>query len=564
MDQTRLRLLIAITCSAALLAPATALAQTETEATASAAQVRLYPGVGVYHRRIRTDSTEAQQWFDQGLVLLYGFNHDEAIRSFEKAAEADPESPMPWWGIACANGANINDPELTEARWKAGWEAAREAQQRVREGDDSVEAALVHAVAQRFTWPAPAEQRPYDKAYADAMAKAHERYPNDPDVAVFYAESLMDLQPWDYWTNDGEPRGKIETIVKTLESVLAKQPEHPGANHYYIHAIEASQNPEKAEAAADRLRDRVPGAGHLVHMPSHIYVRVGRYADAVDANERAVEADRRYFKLAPEPGFYWLYHGHNLHFLAYAAMMEGRYETAIQAARDLEDVIPEDVLRDTAWITEGVMPTNFHVLIRFGKWEQILEEPEPAEFRLVSRAVRHYARSLACSALGQIEQSRAEIVAFEEAMSAVPQDWWIFNNRVHQVLPIARAMLQGELLFREGKREEAFKALRHGVELEDALVYDEPPGWMQPVRHALGALLMGDKRYKEAEAVYREDLRRNRDNGWSLLGLRESLKAQGRTEEAMAIEPILAAVWKRADVKPTSSCYCQPARPSRP
>jgi tetratricopeptide (TPR) repeat protein len=318
--------------------------------------------------------------------------------------------------------------------------------------------------------------------------------------------------------------------------------------------------PEKAVAAADRLADRVPGSGHLVHMPSHIYVRTGRYADAADANVRAIAADRAYFRLAPEPDYYWGYYAHNLHFLAFSSMMESRYEEAMRAARDLEREIPEWYLRQYGGFIEGVMPTIYHVMIRFGRWEDILAEPQRPEYRLVSRAVHHYARGIALSALGRTAEARAEVDRFEEAVAEVPEDWWVFNNRVHQVLPIARAMLEGELAFREGRHDEAFAALRRGVAAEDALVYDEPPAWMLPVRHALGALLMSAGRYEEAETVYREDLRRNAENGWSLLGLREALAAQRRSGEAPALQSRLAAAWKRADVAPTSSCFCEPGR----
>jgi tetratricopeptide (TPR) repeat protein len=517
----------------------------------------LYDGLNRHHRAINTDSPEAQLWFDQGLVLAYGFNHDEAIRSFEAAARHDPESPMPWWGIAYAHGMNINDPVMTDDRWRIAWEAAQEARQRIDSGAPA-EAALVRAVSARYSWPPPGEQRTLDQAYADAMERAWRQNPKDPDIGALYAESLMDLQPWDYWTNGGDPKGRIAEVVSTLESVLEIDPDHPGATHFYIHALEASKHPDRAIAAAERLRDRVPGAGHLVHMPSHIYVRVGRYADAADANTRAVAADRAYFAVAPEPDIYSIYYAHNLHFLAYASMMEGRFETAIKAARDLEREIPERVLRKYGSLIEGIMPTTFHVLIRFGRWQEILEEPEPPDYRLVSRAVRHYARGIALSALGRTAEVQAEIDAFEEAMARVPGDWWIFNNKVDQVLPIARAMLEGELAFREGRREDAFKALRRGIAAEDALVYDEPPGWMLPVRHPLGAFLMSSGRYAEAEAVYREDQRRNRNNGWSLLGLRQALEAQGRSAEAVSIVPQLAAAWPRTDVKATSSCLCEP------
>jgi tetratricopeptide (TPR) repeat protein len=521
-------------------------------------EARLYDGFGNYERPIQTKSTAAQAWFNQGIQLLYGFNHDEAMLSFEMAAKKDPASPMPWWGIAYAHGININDPAMSEERSRLAREAADEAVKRIGHGSP-VEAALVRAVDKRYALPIPDDRSPLDAAYAVAMGEAYKEFSNDPDVGTLYAESLMNLQPWDYWDNEGKPKGRIRDIVGTLEAVMAVNPQHPGANHFYIHAVEASQDPDRAVPAANRLRGLVPGAGHLVHMPSHIYIRVGRYSDAVNANADAVAADRAYFALAPEPKMYAVYYAHNLHFLAYAAMMSGRYEDALVAARALEAEMPEAALRDFAPLIDGIMPTTLHLMIRFGKWEEILEEPQYPEWRLVSRAVWHYARSISCSALGRTQQAREEMTAFQDAVAGIPEDWYIFNNRVDKVLPIAEAMIEGELLWREGKEKEAYAALRKGVLAEDALVYDEPPGWMLPVRHALGALLMAGGHHQEAEAVYLEDLQRNRNNGWALLGLKQAFLAQDKTERAAGLTPALKAAWKDADVTPTSSCYCEPA-----
>jgi tetratricopeptide (TPR) repeat protein len=519
----------------------------------------LYPGLDRYHRPIDTTSDEAQQWFDQGMQLLYGFNHDEAIRSFREAAAQDPSSPMPWWGVAYAHGMNINDRFMTDERYRAASQATEKALLRLDDANP-VEAALVRAVATRYSWPPPAEQNTLDVAYAEAMEEVYRRFPDDPDVACLYAEALMDLQPWDYWTIDREPKGRIEDVTVALEAVLERDPNHPGACHFYIHAMEVA-HPERAEPYADRLLDRVPGAGHLVHMPSHIYVRVGRYADAANANTLAVAVDRAYLETAPEPAIYMIYYAHNLHFLAYSSMMEGNYESAIRAARALEAEMPEAQLREFAGLIEGIMPTTYHVMVRFGKWNEILEEPQRPPYRLVSRAVHHYARGVAFSALGRTEEARAEIELFEEAAAAVPEEWLIFNNRVDTVLPIGRAMLEGELAFREGRYEDAFAALRRGVALEDALIYDEPPGWMLPVRHSLGALLMAAGRPAEAEQVYREDLERNRNNGWGLLGLRQALAAQGDVAEIAAIDAKLAVAFRRSDVEATSSCFCAPGAP---
>lgn len=526
-------------------------------AQADPVEAPLHEGFGNYHRTISTTSKEAQVLFDQGMQLLYGFNHDEAIRSFQAALERDPTAAMPWWGIAYAHGININDPEMTKERSQAAREAADRAIELI-DAATEVEVALIHAVSARYEFPAPENRRTLDEAYADAMQAAYEAFPTDPEVGALFADALMNLQPWDYWDNEGKPKGRAEEIVTVLESTLRHHPEHPGANHFYIHTVEASNNPDRAVPAANRLRTLVPGAGHLVHMPSHIYIRVGRYADAVDSNRDAVEADRAYFRRAPEPAMYAVYYAHNLHFLSYAAMMSGRYAEALKAARDLESEMPEGSLKEYAALIEGIMPTTLHTMIRFGKWQAILEEPDFPDFRLVSRAVRRYARSIAYSALGQTMQARQELAAFDEAMEAVPGEWMIFNNPVDKVLPIAKAMIEGELLWREGKVEEAFAKLRSGIAAEDALVYDEPPGWMLPVRHALGALLMADGRAAEAEEVYREDLVRNRNNGWALIGLQQSLKIQGKPEAAREIESKIQLAWAGADSRPMSSCYCEP------
>ncbi len=523
----------------------------------TAARARFYEGYAGYHREIRTASPEAQRWFDQGLQLLYGFNHDEAIRTFRKAAEVDPDCAMAWWGIGYAYGLHINNPVMTEEQSRLAHEATQEAVKR-RHFAAPVEQVLIDALAKRYEWPAPENRRPLDEAYAAAMEQAWKKYPNDADVGALFAESLMNLQPWDLWTNSGQPKGRTLDVVAALERVLEINPNHPGATHFYIHAVEASPDPDRATAAAERLTTLVPGSGHLVHMPSHIFVRTGRYADSADANERAIAADERYFELAPTPHFYVLYYTHNIHFLAYSAMMEGRYETAIAAARRMEKKVPKDFIREYAAIADGLMPTALHVMIRFGKWEDILREPEPEDFRLVSRAMRRYARCVALSALGRTAEAEREIKAFDDLAAKITDEWFIGQNPASVILPLARKMMLGEMLFREGQRDRAFALLREAVAMEDDLVYDEPPGWMQPVRHALGALLMADGRYSEAEEVYRADLARHRNNGWSLIGLEKALAAQGKDRAAEEAAMKLAAAWTRADVKPTSSCYCQP------
>jgi tetratricopeptide (TPR) repeat protein len=404
----------------------------------------------------------------------------------------------------------------------------------------------------------PKDQRPYDEAFAEAMEDVYTRFHDNPDVAVQFAESLMNLQPWDYWTENLEPKIRTTEIVAAIERAIELDPQHPQAAHLCIHALEASAHPEKAEPAADMLRARKNGAGHLVHMPSHLYARVGRYADAVLANEDALVADEAFFEIGTDPGFYYLYHAHNMHFLAFAAMMEGNYDTAIAAARRLETSVPEPMLDQLAFVVEGVIPTTYHVQIRFGKWEDVLGQPAPADKRPLARAIHHYARGVAFAATGRTEESRAEAALFEEWIKRVPGDWWIFNNKAHDVLPIGRLMLRGELAYREGRLDDAWVALEEAIALEDKLIYDEPPGWMIPVRHAMGALLMEAGEPTRAEALYRRDQIEHPGNGWSLLGLKQSLEAQGRTAEAMAIAPQLDKAWRRVEDRPTSSCFCAP------
>lgn len=516
-----------------------------------------YEGFGNYTRSASTDSAAAQRWFDQGMQLLYGFNHDEAIRSFRQAAEVDSDFAMAWWGVAYAHGLHINNPVMGEEQSVRAYEAAAKAKERIDHASP-VEQALIRAVALRYDMPVPEDRTHLDEAYAKAMEEAWREFSNDPDVGALFAESLMNLQPWDLWTNDGEPKGRTEEIVKVLERVLELDENHPGANHFYIHTVEASPEPERALDAARRLADLVPGSGHLVHMPAHIYARLGMWAEASDANEDAIRADRAYFAVAPEPDFYSLYYVHNLHFLAWSAMMEGRYEKAMQAARELERDIPESFLRDWTFVADGFMPVAYHVMIRFGRWEEILDVPEPDDYRHVSRALWRYARSVAMSNLGQLSDARAELEAFEREAEQIPEQWQVGQNMAGDVIRIARLMAEGELAFHDGRHDEAFEALREAVELEDALAYDEPPGWMQPVRHALGALLVAEGKGEEAERVYRRDLERHPNNGWALLGLQQALELQDRGDEAAELAPKLTRAWTRADVQPVASCYCHP------
>lgn len=523
-----------------------------------AAAANEYAGFEGYARKVTTKSLEAQRWFDQGIQLLYGYNHDEAIRSFEKAAEIDPSCAMAWWGSAYARGLHINKPEMAEEQSKQAFAAAQKALAAL-DDETPAEQSLAKAVATRYALPVPEDRKPLDLAYANAMEAAWHAHPDDADIGALYAESLMNLQPWDLWTSAGAPKGRTMEVVAVLERTMAKHPQHPGANHFYIHAVEASPWPERATPSADRLVALVPGSGHLVHMPSHVFIRTGRYADAADANERAIAADEAYFAKAPAPDFYSIYFLHNLHFLAYATMMEGRYETALAAAEKIERTVPPDFLKKYVAVADGFMPTKTFVMVRFGKWNEILSLPEPPEWRLLSRAERHFARSVANSALGRTKEAREELDLLDELTPKLTDEWKMGNNPASQIVAIARMMAEGELAFREDRTDEAFDLLREAVRLEENLAYDEPPGWMQPVRHALGALLLADGQAAEAEAVYRADLVRHPNNAWALLGLKQSLEAQRRTADAEALAESFTKAWSRADVKPVASCYCHPA-----
>jgi tetratricopeptide (TPR) repeat protein len=506
---------------------------------------------------VTTRSADAQKWFNQGIQLLYGFNHDEAIRSFEMAAQRDPSCAMAWWGSAYARGLHINNPEMGEEQSRLAHEAAAKALAAL-DDESPVEVALVKAVNERYQWPAPEDRRPLDERYAAAMERVWHQFPDDADVGALFAESLMNLQPWDLWTAEAAPKGRTMEIVAVLERTLAACPNHPGANHFYIHAVEASPWPERAAEAAERLLTLVPGSGHLVHMPSHIFIRVGRYLDAAQSNQQAIAADEAYFAVAPPPAFYSVYFLHNAHFLAYAAMMEGRFALALEAARKIEKSVPPEFLKQYVTVADGFLPTTLHVLIRFGKWNEILAEPEPESWQLVSRAERHFARSVALSALGQTDAARREIELLKKVAQEFTDEWKVGNNQATDVLAIAQTMAEGELAYREGRTDEAFSLLRQAVELEEQLRYDEPPGWMQPVRHALGALLMADRRFEEAEEVYRADLERHPNNAWSLLGLQQALEQQQKLHDAATLAPTVQAAWARADVRPVASCYCHP------
>jgi tetratricopeptide (TPR) repeat protein len=548
---------LAALLACAPLATARAEGPAPATATAAAPSGGLYDDLGGFGRPITTKVPLAQRWFDQGLTLLHAFNHDEAIRCFEEAARLDPAACMPAWGIAFAAGPHINNPAMDEARVRLAWEWLSRAQARTATASP-LERALVEALSRRYSPDPAADRAPLDRAFADAMRRLAQAHPDDAEVVLLAAEAIMDVHPWDLWTIDGKPkREATEEVVGLLEHALAIAPDHPLACHLYIHAVEGSSRPARAVAAADRLRALVPGAGHLVHMPAHIDIRVGRFDQAALANERAIEVDRKHEARFPRGGFYRVYMMHNHHFLAFACMMEGRSERALAAARDMVASVPPEFIDAYAPVADGFMPVVLHVLVRFGRWQEVLEVPPFDERLKVANAVRHYARGTALAALGKVQDAVRERATLDEALKAM-DDRPIGNNPAKLVLEIPRRALHGELEFRMGRREQGLAALREAAALEDALVYDEPPDWMQPVRHPLGATLIAAGKAEEAERVFREDLVRFPGNGWSLTGLARALRMQGRAEEAAVVEAQAKAAFARADVKIGSACFCQP------
>jgi len=526
-----------------------------------AAKEPLYDGLGSYSRKITTDSPEAQRYFNQGLAFLHGFNHSAAIRAFQQAAEIDPECPMAHWGVALACGPHINfslvPPQAAELAWKEISLA-----QKYSSGASPVERALIGALAKRYANPQPEDRSPLDRAYADAMRKLWKKYPKDPDVGAFFAEAMMNLRPWDQWTPAGEAQPGTDEILATLDAVLKLNLKHPFANHLYIHAVEASPQPERATAAADRLRNLQPGLAHNTHMPSHIDIRTGRWLDAVETNLKAVAADERYRKVfGPAKGFLNVYVAHNRHMLAYCAMMTGQRDLAMKQIRAMVAELPADFLKENAPQGEGFVAMPLEVMVRFGLWDEILAEPDQyTDYMPFTRAFHHAARAVAYAAKGDASNARKAQSVFLERAKLVPKEESLGNNSCEMILGVVTPMVEGETLIAEGKIDSGIEQLRTAIEKEDALKYDEPPGWLIPVRHSLGAVLMKQQRFTEAERVYRDDLARLPTNGWSLLGLAESLRKQMKNaDEAARTQAKFENIWAKADLPITSSCLCQPA-----
>jgi tetratricopeptide (TPR) repeat protein len=511
--------------------------------------------LGRHHRRITTRVPGAQAAFDQGLVWAYAFNHEAAVRAFREALRLDPGCAMAWWGLALVNGPHINNPAMDEAQAKAAWEALGEARKRAA-GAPPVERALIEALAARYAMPNPADRSALDAAYAQAMGRVAARFPKDADVAALYAEALMDVRPWDQWTRAGEPQPGTKEILAALRRARSLAPDHPLALHLTIHAYEGSPHPERAKAAADRLRPLAPDAGHLVHMPGHIYARIGDWGGAALANERAMEADGRYRARQPEIGFYGIYMVHNADFLAYTALMEGRKEVALAQTRAVVTAFPLDWVAANATFAEAFATRHWEALKRFGLWEELLAEPAPDARLPLATACWHAWRGTAFAATGRGEAALKEQAAFEAALPGIPESHMWGANNARQVMQVSRTFLAGEIAFGQGRVDEAVQRLQEAVRLEDTLKYDEPPACVVPARHALGAVLLSAGRAKEAEAVYRADLRAYPANYWSLLGLQKALAVQGRKAEAAAAEMDLKRAQARAQVQAGTSCLC--------
>jgi tetratricopeptide (TPR) repeat protein len=546
-----------------------------------------YFDLGHYSRRVSTQSAEAQTWFDRGLIWCYGYNHEESVRCFQRASELDPNCAMAYWGAAYASGCNYNkaweafrEEELIGALATAR-AALQEALKQVSKATP-VEQALIRALEPRYPDQEPTSDAfsAWNNAYAAAMREVYRQFPEDLDVATLFAEALINRTPWKLWNlKTGQPAEDADTLEaatvleKALKQVEAQGLEpHPGLLHMYIHVMEMSPHPEKALRASDALRELVPDAGHLVHMPSHIDILCGHYHNAVLINDRAVQADSKYLQQEGPLNFYTLYRSHNHHFKLYAAMFLGQYQTALAAANDMLATIPEELLRVTNppmadWL-EGFVSMKPHIYIRFGKWQEIIAEPLPKDQELycVTTAMLHYAKAVAHAASGNIAAAEQEKDLFDQAYQRVPETRYVFNNKCTDILAIAEAMLQGELEYRKGNYQAAFAHLRTAVERDDNLPYDEPWGWMQPARHALGALLLEQGQVAEAEQVYRDDLGLNQtlsraaqhpDNVWSLQGYLECLERQHKHAEAKAMQARLDIAKARADVAIEASCYCR-------
>lgn len=507
--------------------------------------VPLYDNLGALHHAITTSSEQAQRYFDQGLRFVYAFNHEEAVQAFEEAAKLDPTAGMAYWGVALALGPNINaamgkqqERRAVEALGKARAQSARLS---------AVERGYIDALSKRYLSKGRS-RAVLDKAYAEAMRALWREFPDDPDAGVLFAEAMMDLRPWDLWTAEGQPKPGTEEILSTLESILSKHPDHPGACHYYIHAVEASPAPERALACADRLPGLMPGAGHLVHMPAHIYMRLGRYHDSAERNTHAAHTDQAYLAGRNVAGDYAdSYYPHNLHFLWASLAMEGRQAKSLEVARQLAERIGVEAAQKDKW-KELFRVTPLWSMIRFGQWGELLREPAPGKGFRLHNGLWRLGRGLASAGTGRLPGAEGEHSVLVGLTKRLGRDRTPEEKTERALLKIAERLLAGEIAARRGKHDDAIKLLKDAVLLEDGLPYAEPPFWPIPIRHYLGATLLTAKRASDAEEVYRTDLAKHPDNGWACYGLMQSLQAQGKQAEAESVEQRFKSAWTHADV----------------
>ena len=509
--------------------------------------VPLYTNLGSHHKPISTKIPATQQYFDQGLRFVYGFNHAEAIRSFKRAAELDPTCAMCYWGIALAYGPHVNAP-MDSASGVAAYAAVQKALA-LKSHATAPERAYIEAIAQRYEAVPGSDRTALDKSYSRAMERVVKAHADDLDAATLYAESLMDLRPWNYWQPDGKPYPGTKEIVQQLKRVISRNPNHPGACHYYIHAVEAV-NPQAAVPCAERLARLMPGEGHMVHMPAHIYIRVGRWNDAVRANQHAIHTDEEFIEGQHPVGVYPLaYYPHNIHFLAFASTMAGRSAQAIEASNTLTSKVNVEVARQVGLLQE-MLPYHALTLTTFGKWDDVLALPLPPDDIRFSYALAQYARGVAHAAKGQWAEAQAALDIVKAIDAATPE-----GADDKTAVSIAVHALSGEIATRQGDAKAGTKHFREAAKIEDAGLYFEPPKWYYPIRHSLGAALLKAGQPAEAEKVYRQDLRRFPDNGWSLFGLAQALRAQGKNTKAAEAEERFRRAWPNTDVTLTGSRF---------
>ena len=523
-------------------------------ALAQRAGAPLFDGMSDYQMPITTDSADAQRYFDQGMVLSFAFNHAESIRSFRAAQTLDPSCAMCFWGEALATGPNINVTSkgkviMSAADRKAAFAALSQAEA-LKAAVSPIERAYIDALAQRYNGNPDTPREPLDLAWAAAMGELAGQYPEDMTAAAIYAEALMNTMPWNYWSDDGIAKPETSAVIDSLDRVLVKEPDHPLALHLYIHALEASNDPGRAEAAADRLANLVPGAGHLVHMPSHIYYRIGRYNDAAEANIKAADVDEAYIASCNAQGFYpALYYPHNIHFLWAASTMQGQSELSIESARRVVANVRVEQVKAFPTV-EFFRTVPLLSLVRFGKWDEILAEPHPHEGFMFAKSIWHYARGVAFAAQGQTSDAKAELGALIPLKDDVSVRFLDSRDYPGSMLVgIAIELLQGEIAYRQGDYDIAIEHFEQAVATQDLLPYTEPPFWYYPTRQSLGAALLANGQLTEAEAVFRRDLELYPHNGWSMFGLAQSLEAQGKSDEADEVRHHFDAAWQFADIE---------------